>query len=285
MVSSVYSHIYGAGYYGGQSWLATSFTLGKIKVRLKRIGTSPGTLYCKLYAEDGSDAPTGGILSTGSVNGNDITTDAAGELVEFTMDSNYAVANGNKYVFILTAPDGNSSNKIAMLNLGNVYADGKLGYAVGGGYITAAAADFPFEIWSADATNDFTTFDIVETEMDVLNLLSTTTVAFNADADTTLYTVPTGKRCVLSHAIVVAAGDAGATTTVSIGANGTETDFIPANTLSNLDAQYDAVILQPIPNTTPLKIKSYAAATVIEAQVASQSGAAGNTVYLFGITY
>ena len=117
------------------------------------------------------------------------------------------------------------------------------------------------------------------------DLLSTTTVAFNADADTTLYTVPTGKRCVLSHAIVVAAGDAGATTTVSIGANGSETDFIPANTLSNLDVEYDSVILMPIPNTTPLKIKSYAAATVIEAQVASQSGAAGNTIYLFGITY
>jgi len=116
-------------------------------------------------------------------------------------------------------------------------------------------------------------------------LLSTTTVAFNADADTTLYTVPTGKRCVLSHAIVVAAGDAGATTTLSIGQDTAETDFIPANTLSNLDAQYDAVILQPIPNTTPLKIKSYAAATVIQAQVATQSGVAGNTIYLFGILY
>lgn len=117
------------------------------------------------------------------------------------------------------------------------------------------------------------------------DLLSTTTVAFNADADTTLYTVPTGKRCVLFHAVVVAAGDAGATTTVSIGANGAETDFVPANTLSNLDAQYDSVILTPIPNTTPLKIKSYAADTVIEAQVASQSGVAGNTIYLFGILY
>jgi len=118
-----------------------------------------------------------------------------------------------------------------------------------------------------------------------LTLLSVTTVTFGADGDTTLYTVPTGKRCVLSHAIVVAAGDAGGTTTLSIGANGTETDFIPANTLSNLDAQYDAAILQPIPNITPLKIESYAAATVIEAQVATQSGVAGNTVYLFGIIY
>lgn len=118
-----------------------------------------------------------------------------------------------------------------------------------------------------------------------LKLLSVTTIAFNADADTTIYTVPADRRCVLSHAIIVAAADAGATTTISIGAADSETDFIPNNTLSNLDAQYDAVIVMPIPNTTPLKTKSYAAAVVIEARVASQSGAAGNTIYLFGILY
>ena len=118
-----------------------------------------------------------------------------------------------------------------------------------------------------------------------LTLLSATTVSFAADGDTTLYTVPAGNRCVLTHAIVVAAADAGATTTISIGQDTAETDFIPANTLSNLDAQYDAVVVMPIPNTTPLKNKSYAAATVIQAQVATQSGAAGNTVYLFGILY
>lgn len=118
-----------------------------------------------------------------------------------------------------------------------------------------------------------------------VSLLSTTTVAFNANADTTIYTVPTGVRCVLSHAVVVAGSDAGATTTIAIGADGTETDFIPANTLSNLDAANDAVILRPIPNTTPLKSKSYAAGTVIQAQVGSQSGGATNTVYLFGFLY
>lgn len=118
-----------------------------------------------------------------------------------------------------------------------------------------------------------------------ISLLSSTVVAFNADAHTVLYTVPVGKRCVLHSACVVAAADAGATTTVSIGANGSETDFVPANTLSNLDAQYDSVWLMPIPNTTPLKGKSYAAGTVIEMAVTNQSGAAGNTVYLFGFLY
>ena len=116
-------------------------------------------------------------------------------------------------------------------------------------------------------------------------LLSSTTIALNANVDTTLYTVPVGKRCVLAYALLVAGADAGATTTISIGADGTETDFIPANTLSNLDAQYDAVILQPIPNTTPLKGKSYAAGTVIQAQVGNQSGGATNTLYLFGFLY
>lgn len=116
-------------------------------------------------------------------------------------------------------------------------------------------------------------------------LLSATTVSFAADADTAIYTVPTGKRAVLHYAVVVAAADAGATTTISIGANGSETDFLGVQTLSNLDAQYDAVILQPVPNATPVKIKSYAAATVIDARVASNSGGAGNTIYLYGTLY
>lgn len=118
-----------------------------------------------------------------------------------------------------------------------------------------------------------------------VSLLSTTTVAFNANADTTLYTVPVGKRCVLSHAVIVAGTDAGATTTFSIGQDGAETDFLAANTLSNLDAANDAVIVMPIPNTTPLKGKSYAAGTVIQAQITNQSGGATNSVYLFGFLY
>jgi hypothetical protein len=118
-----------------------------------------------------------------------------------------------------------------------------------------------------------------------VKLLSITTVAFNANADTTLYTVPAGYRCVLSHAVVVAGADAGGTTTLAIGQDTVETDFVPANILSNLDAANDVVIIRPIPNTTPLKNKSYAAGTVIQAQVGTQSGGATNTIYLFGFLY
>ena len=120
-----------------------------------------------------------------------------------------------------------------------------------------------------------------------VTLLSTTTVALNANADTTLYTVPTGKRCVLSHAILVVGADAG-TTDISIGQNSAETDFVGAIDLGNLDAANDACILMPVPvaaASSAAKIESYAAATVIEAQVTNQAGGATNTLYLFGILY
>lgn len=119
------------------------------------------------------------------------------------------------------------------------------------------------------------------------SLLSTTTVSLAANADTVLYTVPTGKRCVLSHAVLVVGADA-STTDISIGQNGAETDFVGAIDLGNLDAQYDACILMPVPvaaTASAAKIKSYAAGTVIEAQVTNQAGGATNALYLFGFLY
>jgi len=120
-----------------------------------------------------------------------------------------------------------------------------------------------------------------------VNLLSATTVALNANADTTIYTVPAGKRCILSHAILVAGADA-STTDISIGANGSETDFVGAIDLGNVDAQYDACRLAPVPVAAAASAaleKSYAATTVIEAQVTNQAGGATNTLYLFGTLY
>lgn len=117
-----------------------------------------------------------------------------------------------------------------------------------------------------------------------ITLLSTTTVSLAANADTTLYTVPTGVRCVLTHAILVAGANANSTD-ISIGQDGAETDFIPVNQCDNLDAANDVIIMEPVPATTPTKCKSYAAGTVIQAQVTNQAGGATNTLYLFGFLY
>jgi len=117
-----------------------------------------------------------------------------------------------------------------------------------------------------------------------ITLLSSTTVSLAADADTTLYRVPDGKRCILSHAILVAGADAG-TSDISIGANGAETDFVGVTNLDNLDAEFDAVLLAPVPSATPATLKTYAANVDIQAQVANHAGGAANVLYLFGILY
>ncbi len=120
-----------------------------------------------------------------------------------------------------------------------------------------------------------------------ITLLSSTTVALNANGQTTIYTVPAGKRCILSHAILVVGADAG-TSDISIGQNGTTTDFVGAIDLANLDAANDACRLAPVPvaaTASAVKEESYAAGTVIEADVTNQTGGASNVLYLFGLLY
>ena len=117
-----------------------------------------------------------------------------------------------------------------------------------------------------------------------VTLLSSTTVSLAADADTVIYEVPTGKRCILDHAILVAGADAGESD-ISIGQNSAETDFIGVTNLDNLNAQYDSMLLSPVPSATPATLKSYAAGTVIEAKVANHAGGTTNTLYLFGLLY
>lgn len=117
-----------------------------------------------------------------------------------------------------------------------------------------------------------------------VTLLSTTTIALNANADTDLYTVPSDKRCILSYGVLVTGSNSGSTI-ISIGASGSQTDFISGYILDNLDVQYDTVILMPIPNTTPVKIKSYPSGTIIQAQITDQAGGPSNDLFLFGTLY
>ena len=123
-------------------------------------------------------------------------------------------------------------------------------------------------------------------------LLSTTTVTHAATGQTTLYTVPPGKRCMLTKCVIVAAGDE-STTDITIGQTATWDDFVGANgvvgadmQLDNLDAQYDAVVIGPDMSTDPATgLKSYAAGAAIKVDVTVGNGNAGNSYYLFGFLY
>ena len=120
-----------------------------------------------------------------------------------------------------------------------------------------------------------------------ISLLSTTTLDVQSTGATTLYTVPTGKRCVLHHARVICGTAASTTAVITFGQEGALTDFLGSQTMTNLAAQYDAVICSPIPHATPVKTKSYAAATVIQVNVgtADVDGSTDAIVKLYGTIY
>lgn len=120
-----------------------------------------------------------------------------------------------------------------------------------------------------------------------ITLLSTTTVTTDLSTvgQTTLYTVPTGKTCILSEAWLKAGGDVGANLQFQIGQNGATTDFLISTAGDNLDAANDVIICKPIPSATPPTNKAYAAGTVLEIDVTVGGNAVAGTVYLFGFLF
>ena len=120
-------------------------------------------------------------------------------------------------------------------------------------------------------------------ETNGITLLSTTAItSLGSATETTIYTVPTGYKCILTEAWLEVAGDVGGALVVTIGQNGAETDFVGNTNGDNLDADEDCIIIKPIPSATPSTNKIYAAGTVIKFDVAVAGSAVAGVVYLFG---
>ncbi len=127
------------------------------------------------------------------------------------------------------------------------------------------------------------------------NLLSTTTVAFNAAAQTTLYTVPIGFSCIITKVIIVVGGDA-AQTDITIGVTASWDNWAGANgiaggdiALDNMDAAGDALIISPATFVqTPAAnnvLQRYTTGEIIKMDVTAGNGNATNTVYVFGFLF
>ena len=127
---------------------------------------------------------------------------------------------------------------------------------------------------------------MVSLRENAITLLSETNVDLSSATQTTIYTVPVGKRLVITEAVFVFDSSPNSST-ITLGQSGALTDFLPTQTLSNPTAQYDAVVMRHIDGTpnTPDVLKSYAAGTTIQVDVTAANGGATNTFYLFGFLY
>ena len=127
------------------------------------------------------------------------------------------------------------------------------------------------------------------------SLLSATTVAFNAEGQTTLYTVPAGKCCIITKAIVVAGSDC-VDAEITIGVTASWDNWLGANgmlganlDLDELDAAGEYCIISPTADADPVAATSvltrYTVGEVIKVDVTNDGGGATNTIYLFGFLY
>ena len=113
-------------------------------------------------------------------------------------------------------------------------------------------------------------------------LLSKTAIAdLSSEVETTLYTVPVGKTCILTEGWIKVAGDVGAALVATIGQNGAETDWMTING-DNLNANLDYTIIKPVASATPPTLVEYVASELIQFDVATAGNAVAATVYLFG---
>ncbi len=125
-------------------------------------------------------------------------------------------------------------------------------------------------------------------------LLSTTTVAFDAVTQTTLYTVPVGKTCIITKVIVIVGADAVATD-ITIGVTASWDNWLGANgiggtdlALDELDAAGEYTIITPVTDTATTVggisvLTRYTAGEIIKVDVTVAGGGATNTVHVFGI--
>lgn len=105
----------------GAYWTAQTFTIGNtgtnedhnitsVKLLLARAG-SPGTVTVSIRATDGSGYPTGNDLTSGTLNGNDFTTDSAGLWYEFTLTP-YGLSASTKYAVVERNQGTNPGNTV-----------------------------------------------------------------------------------------------------------------------------------------------------------------------------
>lgn len=111
----------GSSWEEADEWHAQTFTIGNtggnenhnitsIKAKLYREGL-PGTITAKIRAVDASNHPTGADLTSGTLNGNDFTTDPAGVWYEFNLTP-YRLSAGTQYAVILVAEVRDTSNML-----------------------------------------------------------------------------------------------------------------------------------------------------------------------------
>lgn len=132
----------------GQTFTTTeSYILTSVKLKLYRDATAPGTLTVNIYATS-EELPTGGVLASGTTNGNTLTENTDGEWREITLTSSYALVSGTKYAIVLAT---NANAGFRYYSMPETYEGGDYVYFDDPNWVVYGGADWMFETWGTDA--------------------------------------------------------------------------------------------------------------------------------------
>lgn len=114
-------------------------------------------------------------------------------------------------------------------------------------------------------------------------LSRTESVDLDAVATTNLYIIPANKIAVWHYNVIRELSADAALTVATFGQTTAKTDFLTAQTLSNLNAAAAAGILMPVPNATTVKLIEYTEGEILCIDVTTAAGAACIcTIEVFG---
>ncbi len=139
----------------GDNWLAQTFTtddttphtISKVILKLYREGT-PGTAYA-IIRETDTSLPHDGNYAVGSIDGDDCTTDTAGDWYTFNLSPEVNLKLDTEYSIVLAGGTGATASIHWRYDSGSGYADGQYCASIDAGdtWTATAANDFMFEVW------------------------------------------------------------------------------------------------------------------------------------------
>ncbi len=115
---------YGAGWWGQTFTPSVDYTLSSIKLKLKRTGNPvvPMTISIRATTEF---LPTGNDLAVGTLQTEDVTTDANGDWYEFDFRHGAVLTAGQRYAIVFRVPNGNLLNSVNLfIEYNGLYLDG-----------------------------------------------------------------------------------------------------------------------------------------------------------------
>jgi len=132
--------------------VGSSHSISSVKLKLSRLN-SPGVVNVSIRKTDlvGPGRPTGPDLTSGTINGTGLTTNATGEWYQIVFSNPYTLFSGVKYAIVMSVPGANASNKLWWRRDGtnSTYAGGNLETSTNSGanWTVRGTWDAMFEVW------------------------------------------------------------------------------------------------------------------------------------------